>query len=61
MMYVLTEDQSIQYFEGGWDRADVEERVSLELALVEVAEPVAVVLCDRSAVAFYLTSRGEVV
>jgi hypothetical protein len=61
VIYILSEDDSLAYLEGAWDRADVEERVALELWLAEVAEPVAVVLCDRSAVAFYITSRGEVV
>ena len=62
MIYVLSEEDSIAYLDPhSWEACDVEERVARELWLAEVAEPVAVVLCDRSAVAFYLTSQGEVI
>jgi hypothetical protein len=59
-IYILTEDDSLAYLEGAWDRADVEERVTRELLLAEVTEPTAVLLSDRSAVAFY-TAQGEVI
>jgi len=59
MTYVLSEDDSLAYLEGAWDRADVEERIVRELWLAEITEPVAVLLSDHSAVAFY-TAQGEV-
>jgi hypothetical protein len=54
MIYLMSEDDSIAYLEGGWDAYAVEERILEDLIQREVTEPVAVVLSDRSAVAFYV-------
>jgi hypothetical protein len=60
MTYFMSEDQSIAYLEGGWDAYDVEERILEDLIQREVTEPVAVVLSDRSATAFYVAT-GEII
>ena len=60
MTYILTEDQSIAYLDGSWEAFRVEEDVLEDLDRQGVAEPVAVVLSDRSAVAFYVTASGVV-
>ena len=61
MTILLTDEQSILYLEGGWDAFRVEEDVLDDLTRQGVTEPVAVVLSDRSAVAFYIDGRGEVI
>lgn len=60
MTVILTEEQSILYLEGGWDAYRIEEDVLDALSRQGVSEPVAVVLSDRSAVAFYITQPGVV-
>lgn len=60
-LYILDEDQSLAYLCGTpWDRDAVEEFVSQDLALREVHEPVAVLLSDRSATAFYVDTYGRI-
>jgi hypothetical protein len=55
VIYLLSEDDSIAYLDrNSWDAYDVEERIVEELIRQEVTESVAVVLSDRSAVAFYV-------
>jgi hypothetical protein len=56
----MSEEDSIAYLEGGWDAYNVEECILEDLIQREVTEPVAVVLSDRSAVAFYVMSPGVV-
>jgi hypothetical protein len=61
MIYILSEDDSLLYLDcHSWDAYDVEERTVEDLIQREVTEPVAVVLSDRSAVAFYVVSPGVV-
>lgn len=60
-LYLLDEDQSLSYLCGTpWDRDAVEEYVVQDLALREVHEPVAVLLSDQSATAFYVDTRGSI-
>ena len=61
MTILLTDEQSLLYLEGGWDAFRVEEDVLDDLTRQGVTEPVAVILSDRSAVAFYIDGRGEVI
>jgi hypothetical protein len=61
MLYILDEDQSLQYLEGGWEAYAIEEYVLTDLALRDIQEPVAVVLSDRSAVALYVSTPGVVI
>jgi len=61
MIYLLSEEDSIAYLEGGWEQFDVEERIVEELIRDEVTEPVAVVLSDNSAVAFYVATGGHII
>lgn len=60
MVYVLSEEQSIAYLLGRWDAHAVEEYVAVDLIRQDVAEPVVVMLCDYSAVAFYVAAGGEI-
>jgi hypothetical protein len=60
MTILLTDEQSILYLEGGWDAYRVEEDVLDDLTRQGVTEPVAVVLSDHSAVAFYVTQPGVI-
>jgi hypothetical protein len=57
----LIEDQSLLYLEGGWDAYHVEEDVLDDLIHQGITAPVAVVLSDESAVAFYVTAPGVIV
>jgi hypothetical protein len=58
---ILTEEQSILYLEGGWNTFEVEDAVLDYLDKEGMTEPVAVVLSDRSAVAFYVTAPGVII
>jgi hypothetical protein len=60
MTITLTDEQSIRYLEGGWDAFRVEEDILDDLTRQGITEPVAVVLSDRSAVAFYVTKLGVI-
>jgi hypothetical protein len=60
MTITLTDEQSLLYLEGGWDAYRVEEDVLDDLARQGVTDPLAVVLSDRSAVAFYVTKPGVI-
>jgi hypothetical protein len=60
MTIILTDEQSILYLEGGWDAYRVEEDVLEHLDRQGVTDPVAVVLSDGSAVAFYVTKPGVI-
>jgi len=60
MTIILTEDQSILYLEGGWDAYRIEEDVLDDLDRQHITEPVAVILADHSAVAFYVTNPGVI-
>src|SRR5262249_42541115 len=60
MTIILTDEQSILYLEGGWDAYRIEEDILEHLDRQHITEPVAVVLSDRSAVAFYVTQPGVV-
>jgi hypothetical protein len=57
----LTDEQSILYLDGGWEAYRVEEDILDYLDRIGVWEPVAVVLSDASAVAFYVTPPGVIV
>jgi hypothetical protein len=58
MTIILSDEQSLLYLEGGWDAYRIEEDVLDDLTRQGVTEPVAVVLSDHSAVAFYVTKPG---
>jgi hypothetical protein len=60
MTLILTNEQSLLYLDGGWDAYRVEEDVLDYLDRQSVTEPVAVVLSDHSAVAFYVTKPGVI-
>jgi hypothetical protein len=60
-MLTMTEDQSLLYLEGGWDAYFVEEEILDALMREDITVPVAVVLSDYSAVAFYVTAPGVIV
>ena len=60
MTITLTDEQSILYLEGGWDAYRIEEDILDHLDRQHITEPVAVILCDGSAVAFYVTKPGVI-
>ena len=57
----LTDEQSLLYLDSGWDAYRVEEDILDYLERRGVREPVAVLLSDTSAVAFYVTPPGVIV
>jgi hypothetical protein len=61
MIIRLTNEQSILYLDDGWAAWCIEEDVLDDLARQGVTEPVAVLLSDASAVAFYVTAPGVIV
>lgn len=61
MTLILTDEQSLLYLEGGWDAYHVAEDILDLLDRQHITEPVAVVLSDFSAVAFYVTKPGVIV
>lgn len=60
MIWILSEEDSIAYLEGGWDAYHVEEMIVEGLLQQDIHEVVAVVLCDNSAIAFYVGAAGDV-
>ena len=59
MIYLMSEEDSIAYLEGGWDAYNVEEIILRDLCQREVAEPTAVLLSDGTT-AFYVAT-GEII
>jgi len=59
MIYLMSEEDSIAYLEGGWDAYNVEEIILADLFQREVAEPTAVLLSDGTT-AFYVAT-GEII
>jgi hypothetical protein len=60
MTVILTPEQSTLWLAGNWEAYEVEETILEDLDRQHVTEPVAVILADHSAVAFYITKPGVI-
>jgi hypothetical protein len=60
MTLILTTEQTTLWLEGGWSAYEVEETILEDPDRQHITEPVAVVLQDLSAVAFYISQPGVI-